>query len=78
MAETPITPSVAVEPQVEKPSRIKSFTVNHPRTAKLMGIVALTAGVLTVVNVVKNKNRVDDSPELRDPNAPIDTSSETA
>lgn len=82
MAEIPtiVQPSEAVEPQVEKTSRFKSFTVNHPRTAKVVGIVALTAGVLGVVTAVKNKKTADVHLHLESPtvDASIETSSETA
>lgn len=81
MAETPIivqpNPDAAHAP-VEKVSRFKNFTVNHPRTAKVVGIVALTAGVLTVVNVVKNRTEELDTPELDSlDNTIVDHSSET-
>lgn len=79
MTESPITSPEAVQPPVEKTSRLQSFRVNHPRTAKVVGIVALTAGVLTAVNVVKSRNKVVVSTEPRADGEPlIETSSETS
>jgi len=44
MAELAVeTTTEAVEPQVEEKSRFKTFNVNHPRTAKVVGIAAVTA-----------------------------------
>lgn len=77
MAEPPIETPVAAEPQVEKASRLKSFRVNHPRTARVVGIVAGTVAVLGVVNYVKNRKQAADSSEPGTEDVPFDASSET-
>lgn len=77
MAESPIETSKATEPQVEKTSRLKNFTVNHPRTAKVVGIVAVTVGTLGVISAVKARKQAANSTEAGTADAPFDASSET-
>lgn len=43
---------------VAKPSRFQSFTLNHPRTAKVVGLVAITTATLGVISVVKNRRQI--------------------
>lgn len=55
MAET--TPlDVPVVPE-QKTNRIQRFRINHPRTAKVVGIAAVTAAVLGTVTVLKNRKQ---------------------
>lgn len=49
--------------EVEKPSRFRKFTVNHPRTAKVVSIAALTGAVLGAVAYVKNRKQVEPETE---------------
>lgn len=54
VAETPVEPTEApVEEQ--KTSRFQNFNLNHPRTAKVVGVIALTAATLGAVQVWKNR-----------------------
>jgi hypothetical protein len=77
MAEPAIETPVATEPQVEKTSRLKSFRVNHPRTARVVGIAAGAVAVLGVVNYVKNRKQAADSSEAGGNDVSFDVSSET-
>jgi hypothetical protein len=61
--ETTETPETIVV-TVEKPNRFRSFTVNHPRTAKVVSITALTAAVLGAVAYVKNRKQVEPETEI--------------
>jgi negative regulator of sigma E activity len=61
MADQTQTPE-AVEPEVEKTSRIKDFTTKHPRAAKVAAITGAAAAVVAVVAVVKNKNSDSSDP----------------
>jgi len=81
MAELAVeTTTEAVEPQVEeKSSKFKTFTVNHPRTAKVVGIAAVTALTLGAVQMWKARNE-DTSPSEEpdtDEAVSFDESSET-
>ena len=78
MAEPKIETPEATEPQVEKTSRLKSFTVNHPRTAKVVGVIALTAATFAAISVVKNRRQAADTTEAPASDVPFDASSETA
>ena len=49
----------ATEPQVEKKSRIKNFIATHPRTSKVIGVLAIVTVVAAVVVVVKNDDDSD-------------------
>lgn len=53
----------AEEASVEKSSRLKNFRINHPRTAKVVGIVAITGATLGAVAVWKNRKQVAASVE---------------
>jgi hypothetical protein len=60
---------------VEKTSRLKSFRINHPRTAKVTGIVAVTAVTLGAVTMWKNRKRVVDLTETSELEDSFETSS---
>lgn len=79
MAELAIETPQAEEPEVEKTSRMKSFTVNHPRTAKVVGIAAVTAVTLGAVSAWKARKQESDSSEdtNTDEDPSFDASSET-
>lgn len=85
MAETVIgtvtEPEEPVETETEQPSRLKAFTLNHPRTAKVVGfaaIAAIAAATLGVMQVWKNRKQNADESETDDSDEPFetDTSSE--
>jgi hypothetical protein len=80
MAEPAIeTIELVVEPEVEETSRLKSFTVNHPRTAKVVGIVAVTAATLGAMSLWKARQEAKATETQDDENVvPFDASSETA
>lgn len=65
-----------VEPQNEKFS-LKSFTINHPRTAKVVGIAAVTALTLGAVQVWKARKQDASSEADTVEGTLIDESSET-
>lgn len=44
------TPEIVVE---EEQSRFKRFTLNHPRTAKVLGIAAITGATLGALQVIR-------------------------
>ena len=44
--------------QVEKKSRFQSFTINHPRTAKVVGVVAITAVTMGAVAAWQNRKQL--------------------
>jgi negative regulator of sigma E activity len=67
----------ATEPQVEKVSRWTSFTTNHPRATKVLGITAAAAAVTGVVVVVKNCRKDSDSTEAGTSTDQIESSPET-
>jgi len=81
MAELAVeTTTEAVEPQVEeKSSKFKTFTVNHPRTAKVVGIAAVTALTLGAVQAWKARKQDDTSSEEPDTDVTVsfNESSET-
>jgi len=80
MAELAVeTTTEAVEPQVEEKSRFKTFNVNHPRTAKVVGIAAVTALTLGAVQAWKARKQDDTSSEEPDTDVTVsfDESSET-
>ena len=69
----------AAEPVVEQTSRLKSFTVNHPRTAKVVGIAAITAVTLGAVQAWKTyKLESEETETLEGEVISIDDSSKTA
>lgn len=82
MAETVIgtvtEPEEPVETETEQPSRLKAFTLNHPRTAKVVGFAAIAAATLGVMQVWKNRKQNADESETDDSEEPFetDTSSE--
>lgn len=82
MAETVIgtvtEPEEPVETETEQPSRLKAFTLNHPRTAKVVGFAAIAAATLGAMQVWKNRKQNADESETDDSNEPFetDTSSE--
>lgn len=82
MAETVIgtvtEPEEPVETETEQPSRLKAFTLNHPRTAKVVGFAAIAAATLGVMQVWKNRKQNADESETDDSDEPFetDTSSE--
>jgi hypothetical protein len=68
MAEPGIETQTDVVVEVEKPSRLQSFKVNHPRTAKVVGIAAITAATFGAIAVWKNRRQIaqtveDSAPE---------------
>lgn len=79
MAEPTTTePTEAPKPEVVvvKTSRLKSFQLNHPRTAKVVGIVAVTAATFGVLAWRKNKQAVnDDATEDSTSDVPFDSDS---
>ena len=79
MAEPKIETIVeTVETPVEKTSRFQSFTLNHPRTAKVVGIAAITAATLGAIQLWKNRQQDDNSMETDETDDSFDTSSEIA
>jgi len=80
MAEPAIeTTETFVETQVEETSRLKAFTLNHPRTAKVVGFAAVTAATLGAISVWKSRQQEDDETEVHDADVvPFDASSKTA
>jgi hypothetical protein len=79
MEELAIVTTEATEPEVEKTSRVKSFTVNHPRTAKVVGILAITGATLGAMSWWKAHNEDSETTEDNSAeDAPFDASSETA
>lgn len=78
MAEPAIELSSDIETQVEKTSRLKSFTVNHPRTAKIVGIAAITAVTLGAVSAWKAHKQDVETTEADVEDVPFDTSSKAA
>lgn len=78
MAESTTETSEAAEAKVEKSSRLKNFKVNHPRTAKVVGIAVVTVCTLGVVSAVKGRKQNDDSSEAGTSDVEFDASSETA
>lgn len=79
MAELAVETPETVEPQVEETSRFKTFTINHPRTAKVVGIAAVTALTLGAVQMWKaRKQETTESEEFDiDEEVSSDESSET-
>lgn len=79
MAESKIeTPEIVIV-EVEKPSRFQSFSVNHPRTAKVVGIAVVTGATLGAITMWKAreqelKNQLEENTE----EVPFDVSSKTA
>lgn len=69
MAEPGIETQTEILDEVEKPSRLRSFKVNHPRTAKVVGIVAITAATLGALTVWKNRKQIAETVE--DPDAEV-------
>lgn len=71
-------PEEPVETETEQPSRLKAFTLNHPRTAKVVGFAAIAAATLGVMQVWKNRKQNADEYETDDSDEPFetDTSSE--
>lgn len=71
-------PEEPVETETEQPSRLKAFTLNHPRTAKVVGFAAIAAATLGVMQVWKNRKQNADESETDDSDEPFetDTSSE--
>lgn len=58
MAET--TPTVqSVPTPVEKKSRFRTFTTNHPRITKIAGVTAVAIVVVAIVAVVKSDSDSD-------------------
>lgn len=43
---------------VEEQSRLKSFTLNHPRTARVVGVVALTAATFGALQAWKSRKEI--------------------
>lgn len=78
MAEPVILePTEAPEPVVVvKTSRLKNFKVNHPRTARVVGIAAITAATFGVLAWRNNKKELD-ATEDSTSDVPFDASSET-
>lgn len=78
MAEPIVIDSSEVhETEVVKTSRLKNFRVNHPRTAKVVGIVAVTAATFGAL-AWKNGKKDADTPEDSNLDVPFDDySSET-
>jgi hypothetical protein len=73
------TSETVVVVETEKPSRLKAFTVNHPRTAKVVGIVAITAATMGAVAAWKARHpEANETDENTEEDAPFDASSETA
>lgn len=65
MAEPAIeTTETIVETEVEKTSRLQSFTVNHPRTAKVVGFAAITAATLGAISLWKSRQQEDDDTDV--------------
>lgn len=48
----------APEPTVEKTSRLRNFRSNHPRVAKVGGIIAITGATLGALAVWKGRQQV--------------------
>jgi hypothetical protein len=67
----------APKPEVEKVSRWKSFTTNHPKATKVLGITAAAAAVTGLVVAVKNCKSDSDSSSNQAPAGEIQSSPET-
>jgi hypothetical protein len=78
MAELAIETPEPTELEVEKTSRLKSFTVNHPRTAKVVGFAAITAVTLGAISAWKARNEQSETTEDGAEDVPFDASSLTA
>jgi hypothetical protein len=79
MEELAIVTSETTEPEVEKTSRFTSFTVNHPRTAKVVGIAAITAATFGAMAMWKARKENAESAEAESAEeVPFDASSKTA
>ena len=76
MADTIQTPEV-VNLEVKKDSRWKTFTTNHPRTAKVAAITAAAVAVVGVVFVVKSLADSDETPTTDEFGNEITSSPET-
>jgi len=74
-----LVPTPEPEVEVEKTSRLKAFTVNHPRTAKVVGIVAITGATLGAIQLWKSRQEDDETETQDDENVvPFENSSKTA
>lgn len=82
MAEPKIEQKVdaAVSPVVKELSSLEAFTINHPRTAKVVGIVALTGVTFAAIAGWKaHKLKTEKTEVMLDGNVVrFDDSSETA
>jgi hypothetical protein len=78
MEELAIVTSETTEPEVEKTSRFTSFTVNHPRTAKVVGIAAVTAATFGAMAMWKARQQESETTEESAEEVPFDASSKTA
>lgn len=78
MAEPKIELPDVIEVPVNKTSRLKSFTVNHPRTAKVVGFTALACVVVGVVSAVQNRRQVVESTDDDASVVPFEAPSKTA
>jgi len=84
MAETnpkiEVVTAEAVETTVEEtPGRFKTFTLNHPKTAKVVGYTAAAAAILGAVALWKSRKQSDLVDESQEPDdTPFETSSKIA
>lgn len=67
-----VTPNGTVL-EIKKTSRLQSFTVNHPRTAKVVGIVAITAATMGAMTVWNNRKQIA---ETIDDHTPVEVTFE--
>lgn len=65
---------------VEETSRLKRFTLNHPRTAKVVSVVAITAATFGVLQAWKSRKQIvhEASEALESVDDSFQDSSETA
>lgn len=71
-----IVAETAEPPVEEQPNRFKAFTLNHPKTAKVVGIAAITVATLGAVQVWKNRKQDAEPTEDDASDEPFDTSLE--
>lgn len=79
MEELEVVTNNVSELEVEKKSRLQSFTVNHPRTAKVVGILAITGATLGAMTVWNNRKQISETIDEHTPvEVTFDVSSKTA
>lgn len=78
MAELAIETPEPTELEVQKTSRFESFNINHPRTAKVVGIAVITGATLGAMTMWKARKQESETTEDSVEDVPFDASSLTA